>query len=81
MREERQLRDTAKRKTLMTQSLDVTLSQIFVLFSAMFGRYKQTFMGHCLQFFMQITVNLNFTTHQGELRHGIFYMRLILDIT
>ena len=44
MREERQLRDTARRKTLTTWSLDVTLSRIFVvLFSAMFGRYKQTF--------------------------------------
>ena len=46
--EERQLRDTARRKMLMTRSLDVTLSQVFVvLFSAMFGRYKQTFT-HCV---------------------------------
>jgi hypothetical protein len=44
MREERQLRDAARRKTLTTQSLDVTLSRIFVLlFLAMSGRYKQTF--------------------------------------
>ena len=49
-REERQLRDPARRKTLMSR-LDVTLSQIFVvLFSAMFGRYKQAFTCHIYSF-------------------------------